>query len=78
MDNHGALVGWTHQDLGERIMLCIETVRSTQDAANHTPDTLRVLLTKQQAAVLGNFLMTISGKTVPDQHDRALFRRLFG
>ena len=77
MDNHGILVGWTHRDLGERILLCVETVSTLDAAQEHTPDVLRVLLTRSQAAVLGNFLATVSGKTPPQPRDRGLLRRLF-
>ena len=78
MDNHGMLVGWTHQDLGDKVLLCIESVRSVSAAEAHAPDILRVLLTKNQAAVLGNFLTTISGRTAPKPRKRGLFGRLFG
>jgi len=78
MDNHGTLVGWTHQDLGDRVLLCVESVRTVKAAEAHAPDVLRVLLTKNQAAVLGNFLTQISGRTAPAPRSRGLFKRLFG
>jgi len=78
MENHGALVGWTHQDLGNKVLLSVESVRSVEAAEAHDPDILRVMLTKKQAAVLGNFLTTISGESAPDSKDRSWLRRLFG
>lgn len=78
MDSHGALVGWSHQDLGDKVLLRIETVNSPEAAHDYTPDVLRVLLTKQQASVLGNYLFELSGQTPPRPRDRRLLKRLFG
>lgn len=78
MDMHGALVGWTYQDLGSRIMLNLESVASTDAARDHQPDILRILLTKQQAALLGNFLGDVSGATPPTARERGWLKRLFG
>lgn len=78
METYGALVGWTHHDAGGRILLRLESVRSTAAADRHEPDLFRVLMTKQQAAVLGNYLMQISGQSAHDPRDRSWFRRFFG
>jgi hypothetical protein len=78
MENHGALVGWSHQDLNERILLRLESVRSSSEADRNDPDMLRVLLSKQQAAVLGSYLLSVAGQSAPDPAERGWFRRLFG
>lgn len=78
MESHGALVGWTHQQAGDRIMLRIESVRSTEAAEKHDPDLFRFLMTKQQAGLLGNYLVSLSGQTPASPNDRTWFRRLFG
>jgi hypothetical protein len=52
MDNHGALVGWTHRDLGERLMVNIETVQSASAASDHHPDVLRIVMTRNQRRYL--------------------------
>jgi len=75
MENHGALVGWTHQELGDRLMLKIETVQSMQAAEAHRPDILRVMLTKNQASILGRYLVNQSG--LPQADRPGLLRRLF-
>ena len=75
MESHGALVGWTHQELGDRLMLKIETVQSMQAAETHSPDILRVMLTKNQASILGRYLVNQSG--LPQADRPGLFRRLF-
>jgi hypothetical protein len=78
MESHGALVGWSHQDFGDKLLLRVETVNSSEAAHDHTPDVLRVLLTRQQAGVLGTYLFELSGQTQPRRGDRGLLKRLFG
>lgn len=78
MDSHGALVGWSHQDLGEKLLLRIETVSSSEAAHDHAPDMLRLLLTKQQAGILATYLFELSGHTPPRRSDRGVLKRLFG
>jgi hypothetical protein len=65
MQSHGALVGWSHQDLGERILLRLESFQSAADVEGHEPDVMRVLMTKNQAGVLGQYLVQASGQTMP-------------
>jgi len=77
MESHGALVGWTHQDLGKRTLIRLESVRTREAADELNPDVFRVLMTKNQAAVLGNYLIEISGLN-PREGRRGWFRRLFG
>jgi hypothetical protein len=78
MESYGALVGWTHHEAGDRILLRVESVRSTEAAEKHHPDLFRFLMTKQQAAVLGNYLVQLSGQTPAGRDDRGWFRRFFG
>jgi hypothetical protein len=76
LDNHGALVGWHHQDLGDRVLLALQTRKKAGDPENF--DVTRVLMTKNQAAVLGNYLFRIAGETPPSSEERGWFRRMFG
>ena len=76
MESHGALVGWTHQNLGERLMLKIETVASAKAAEDHSPDVMRIMMTRNQAAILGRYLVNESGLPQPERP--GLFRRLLG
>ena len=78
VENLGALVGWTHHDAGDRIMLRLESVQSSEAAKKRDTDLLRVLMTKQQAAILGNYLVRISGLTPVVPKKRGWFRRRFG
>lgn len=77
MTSYGALVGWTHQDLGENLMVKVETVRSKSDADKHTPDTTHILMTRQQAVILGNYLLTTSGTERRRSGKPGFLRRLF-
>ena len=79
MEHHGALVGWAHHDNGDgRLMLRIETVQNVEDAKNHKPDITRVMLTKQQANVLANYLAKISDGDLSSSRKPGFFRRVFG
>lgn len=78
MESHGALVGWTHHEAGDRLMLRLESVRSMEAAERRDPDLFRILMTKQQAAVLGNYLTQLSGQSAVNSRERGWFRRLFG
>jgi hypothetical protein len=63
MEIFGALVGWTHQDHDERIILCVESMQADSLARNE-PDLCHFLMTKQQALILGHHLLKISGEPI--------------
>ncbi|QGN55472.1 hypothetical protein [Novosphingobium sp. Gsoil 351] len=76
MDNHGVLVGWTHQELGQKLVLNLQTIKQVG-----TPDDIdrtTIMLTKNQAAVLGNYLFQIAGQTPPIPGERCWLRRVLG
>lgn len=75
MESHGALVGWTHHAMGDRLVVNIETVTSVPAAEAHRPDVLRIMMTRNQAAILGSYLVGQSGLSQPQP--QGLFRRLF-
>lgn len=60
LEHHGALVGWTHEDLGDRVMVCLQSKRNVSSEGE--ADEVRYLMTKNQAAVLANALFAISGR----------------
>ncbi|QFT77464.1 hypothetical protein [Erythrobacter sp. THAF29] len=78
MEHFGALVGWTHQDHGERILLRLETVSSRDEIEKNEPDIARIMLTKQQAGVLANYLFKLSGGAPARTAKQGFFRRVFG
>ena len=77
MESHGALVGWSHYDADVHLMLRLEIMATAEAAAQRTPDILRVMMTKQQACVLGHYLIKISGQHHREA-GRSWFGRLFG
>lgn len=78
MENHGALVGWSHQELSGKIMLRIETFQNPADVAKHQTDITRLLMTKNQAGVLGQYLVQAAGQTMPNTRKPGFFKRYFG
>ncbi len=78
MNSHGALVGWTHQDLGDNLIFSVESVSDSEAAKRHEPDILQLVMTKNQAATLAEYLMRASGHSFTNQDERSWFRRLFG
>ena len=78
MENHGALVGWTHQDTPAQILLRLERVKTVEDGRRLDPDMLRLLMTKQQAALLGNYLIQASGLRPAEPRARTWLARMFG
>ena len=73
VEGFGALVGWTHQDLGERIMLRLQSKHRAADDGSDLDEFL-YLMTKSQAAVLANYLYGISGKLPQPKRRRSWFR----
>ena len=61
-DDFGALVGWNHQDLGDRVMVMLQSTRSAPQGPEHPLDEFRYFMTKNQAVVLANYLYTLSGR----------------
>jgi hypothetical protein len=72
MENLGALVGWSHMDAGDNILLRLESFQSISGLAGNEPDMSRLLMTKQQALVLGHYLMRVSGETIRPPRKRWL------
>ena len=78
MEYHGALVGWTHQELNDRIMLSIETFEGAKSGAKHDPDTIRILMTKNQAGILSEYLAKASGYAASRPKRKGFFARYLG
>ena len=76
MENYGTLVGWTHCDLGDRTMLNVKSVQTMAAAKRHEPDVTTLMVTRNQAALLGTYLLKVSGHAAPERS--SWFRRMFG
>ena len=66
----GALVGWTHQDLGDRLMVLLQSARSADLGREAPLDEFRYFMTKNQAVVLANYLYGLSGRLPPSRKRR--------
>ena len=78
MDNHGALVGWSHQDYGDRIMLRIESFDGPASDKRGKPDITRILMTKNQAGILSEYLARASGYAKSSGKRPGFFARYLG
>jgi hypothetical protein len=77
-NNYGALVGWTSQDLGNRLLLRLESVTT---AAPHTAgdvNSFYFVMDKNQAVQLGNNLFELAGQMAPRKHKRSWLDRVVG
>lgn len=73
----GVVIGWKHQDISRNIQL---TVQSTV-AARPTPDavdTHHLLMTRNQAMLLAQYLIRLTGQQPPVPTKRGWLKRLFG
>jgi hypothetical protein len=71
----GALVGWKANDLGKRIVLRLQTMHRGEDDGHELKERA-ILLERNQAVLLANFLYEITGQSKP--HRRSLLQTLFG
>jgi biofilm regulator BssS len=76
-DQPGALVGWSSQDLGDRILLRLENVTSPPPHERDDVHCATLLLNKQQAVLLGEYLYKASGETDTHRRRPGLIDRLF-
>ena len=73
----GALVGWTAQKLGDRIVLKLQSAR---EGTSHGADLreFTYYLRKEEAVLLGNFLYQMAGETPPRSRPLGKLARMFG
>lgn len=64
-DRFGALVGWGHENLGDRLMVMLQSTRRAGLGAGDPVDEFRYFMTKNQAVVLANYLYSISDRLPP-------------
>jgi hypothetical protein len=73
-EQFGALVGWTHENLGDRVVVRLQSIRKAALAADEAPDEFRYFMTKNQAAVLANYLYSISDRLPQPRRRWSWFR----
>ena len=76
--DHGALVGWTGQDLGSRVALTMQSVTKPPPHSRKDVHDFHFLLDHQQAVQLGYYLFQITGETPPPKRKRGVLDRLLG
>ena len=77
-DDFGVLVGWTSQDLGDRIILRLQSVRSSKQRAANDVHNFRYYISMDQAPLLGNYLFQVSGQSAPRRRKRSWISKLLG
>lgn len=71
----GALVGWKINDLGQRMVLQLQTMHRSEDGEKLLRERA-VLLDRNQAVLLANYLYEVTGQSRPKR--RGLLQTLFG
>lgn len=73
-ESYGVLVGWSHHAFQDKLDLRLQTVQSTRKLERDEIDAHHLVLTREQAAVLANYLFKISGHTPPAPRKSRLAR----
>lgn len=76
-DSFGLLIGWAHHGQSDKIDLKLQTVANSNALAREQIENHHIVMTKQQATVLANYLFTITGQT-PPRPRRGRLARWFG
>ena len=77
-DTFGVLVGWTHSEFASRIDLRLQTVQAAGRHARSDLDTFHIVMSREQATLLANYLFTLTGQTPPLRRKRGILGRWFG
>ena len=75
-DKYDVLVGWKHTAFEHRLILHLQTMEAAEKAAGNV-ETSHIVMTAQQATVLANYLLKISGASPPPR-PRSRLQRWFG
>lgn len=73
----GVVIGWDHRAYARNIHLRVQSTNSPQPRPGAV-DTHHLLMTRNQAMLLANYLMRLTGQQPPVPRPRSLWRRLFG
>ncbi len=76
-DTYGVLVGWKHASISDKLILQLQTTLAKGQIKKGDVETSHVVMTTQQAAVLANYLLQVTGATAPPPRSGRL-RRWFG
>jgi|GEM_PF-437058 len=73
-----ALVGWNTMELGERLVLHLQTVTTPPPHNKDDVTSHYYVISRNQAVQLGNYLFKVTGQTPPRKHKRGMLDRLLG
>ena len=76
-ESYGVLINWGLQSLGSKLDLKLQCAGSTRCDDRAALDDHHIVMTREQAAVLANYLFEVSGQT-PPRPRRSLLGRWFG
>lgn len=74
--DHAALVGWTAQRLGDRLILRMQSVTKPPPHASADVHTTHLLMDRQQAIQMANFMFEMFDETKPPRRSGWLARVL--
>ena len=77
-NSYGALVGWTSQDLGERVVLRVQSVTTPAPHSDDDVHSSYFMMDKNQAVQLGNYLFELAGQHAPRKRRRGWLGRMLG
>jgi hypothetical protein len=73
-ETYGVLVGWSHHPMGGRLDLKLQCVQSTRDLKQDAIDSHHFVMTREQAAVLANYLFKIADASPPPRRKGRMAR----
>lgn len=76
--DHGVVVGWKGQNLGQRIVLTMESVTKPPPHERDDVNDFLFMMDRKQAVQLGYYLFQLTGETAPTKHKRSMLDKLFG
>ncbi len=76
--DHGALVGWTGQNLGQRVVLTMQSVTKPPPHEADDVNDFLFMMDRKQAVQLGYYLFQLTGEAAPAKQKRGMLEKLFG
>lgn len=77
-DIYGVLVGWSHSQFNGKVDLRLQTVQNSHALQQDEVDSHHIVMTREQATLLANYLYTAVGQTPPKAPARGRLGRWFG
>ncbi len=75
-ESYGFLVGWSHNEFNGRLDLRMQCARSHTDSRPSDIESHHFMMTRNQALVLANYLLAVTGQKAPQRKRKGLLERL--